>query len=122
MMKNIYLILSILLTGIICYIIGTYMGGARASYRTTLYLTEMKAIDASFALSKSAIYYEALNSGKTQEVINMLYVSIKNGLEIKDDYSEWKLSDATLKSIEENQQKAKDILKKYPKPKSLNCD
>ena len=85
-------------------------------------MINMMSLEESFELSRSAILLENLNKGKTQKVIDILYVDIKTKIELKDWYDDFELRDDTLQSMKANRQKAKDILERYPNPKFSGCD
>jgi len=115
------LILSILLTGLICLPVGAYIGVKFFAKGDVRPLINMMALEESFELSRSAILLESLNKGKTQEVIDILYVDIKTKIELKDWYDDYELRDDTLQSMKANRQKAKDILERYPNPQFSGC-
>ncbi len=104
-MKKKPIILSILITGLICLPVGVYIGEKLLPKDDVRPLINVMAMEDSFELSRSAILLEALNKGKTQEVIDVLYVEIKNKLELEDDYSNFELLDDTIRRVKENRQK-----------------
>lgn len=77
----------------------------------------MMALDESYQLTKSASIFEALNEGKVEKVIDILYIDIKNSLKNKSDYSDYNLRCETIKIINENEKQTKEIFKRYPNPR-----
>lgn len=85
-------------------------------------LINMMVMEDSFELRRSATLLENLNQGKTQEVIDVLYVDIKTKLELEDEYSNFELLDDTVLRVKENRKKAKTILERYPNPRISACE
>ena len=82
----------------------------------------MMALEESYDLLRDASLLEALNKGKPQKVIDVLYVEIKAKLKLKDLYSNHELDDHTIQRVKVNRQKAKTILERYPNPRISKCD
>jgi len=101
---------------------GAYIGEKILPKDDVRPLINMMAMEDSFELSRSATLLEALNKGKTQEVIDVLYVDIKTQLELEDEYSNFELLDDTIRRVKENRQKAKAILERYPNPRISECE
>jgi hypothetical protein len=120
-MKMKKIILSILITGMICLPVGAYIGAKFLAKGDVRPLINMMALTESFELSRSALLLEGLNKGKTQKVIDILYVDVKGKLNLNRVYDDYVLDDNTVKAIRNNRQQAEDILKRYPNPKFSDC-
>ena len=114
-------ILSILTTMLICLPAGAYIGAKYFAKGDVRPLINMMALNDSFELSRSAFLLESLKKGRTQEVIDILYVEIKSKLKHNHIYDDFKLDENTINDVRNNRQKAKDILEHYPNPKFSDC-
>ena len=105
----------------ICLPAGVYIGAKFFAKGDVRPLINMMALNESFELSRSALLLEGLNKGKTQKVIDILYVDIKGKLKLNRVYDDYVLDENTIKSMRNNRQKAEDILGRYPNPKFSDC-
>ena len=108
-------LLTTFFIGIICLLLGVYIGKYFATENTKL-IFDMMSLDESHDLLKSAYILEALHNDKIQKTIDILHVEIKTQLSVYDDnyYANLPLSDETLTTIRANRQGANDVLKRYP--------
>ena len=107
------ILISALITALVSVPFGAYLGvkifpdcGAQIVINTMV-------LEQSHELGTTALLLDGLNKGKTKEVIHILHTKIKTELESDTLYQEADLWDDTVKKVQLNRKKAKEILDRY---------